>query len=159
MNDGLPRCLGGHAVRAPEALREHLASQFGSSTTIVSPVCSCGEGALEVTAASGFGPVRVTCPACRARRVIFDPTIHGYDGELGINREMSVDADQPFACPSCAARVFDVAACFQYSGEDEILEDASAPPVAREDLFGWAAFAVRCHGCGHIADVADIECA
>lgn len=159
MNDTAPRCLGGRTAMAPDVLRQALASQYGPNATVFSPVCSCGETGLAVAAAPQLGPVRISCPTCTSTRVIFDPRVHGYEGELGLDKELSVEPEHPFACPSCGAATFDVAACFQYSGEDEVLEGDDAPDIAPRDLFGWAAFGVRCKNCGVMAQVADVECA
>lgn len=49
--------------------------------------CKCGEEELYVYASSNkemlLAPIYLECPKCLSKSLIFDPTIHGWDGENG----------------------------------------------------------------------------
>ena len=159
MREHPPRCLGGHSQSAPEALQSFLQEQLGPDATVFSPVCECSQGFLKIMSSEDFSPTSISCPKCGKTRVVFDPSQHGYDGELGHNADAEMATPEPIVCSKCGGEGFRLALCFQYSGETDVLEDDDPPDVKPEDLFGWVMIAGQCEKCQAIQEVCQDECA
>lgn len=153
-----PRCVRAYVGEVPVELCDFVRREYGPNSTVFGVRCACKHAAIEV---SGPEPLAVSCAHCGTAWVLFDPTLHGYDGELGHNKPGAQDASNKFSCPKCKGRRFELAAGFQYSGETDILEDLDFAPkgVRPEDLFGWFILAGRCTGCGSVELVYECECA
>jgi hypothetical protein len=103
------------------------------------------------------GPIAVGGPTRRAAAFFFDPAIDGYDGEVGQGRRRSKPLEQVH-CSRCGHEKFRFVAAFQYSGENEELEDPK--DIAHvEDFFSWFALRSKCDQCGKTKIIADVECA
>lgn len=103
------------------------------------------------------GPIAVGGPTRKAAAFFFDPAIDGYDGEVGQGRRRSKPLEQVH-CSRCGHEKFRFVAAFQYSGENEELEDPK--DIAHvEDFFSWFALRSRCDQCGKSKIIADVECA
>jgi len=159
MRDHPPRCLSGHARPASGDLCAAVQAQLGDDGTVFSPVCECSNEALVVQSSERLGPFNVRCPKCSATRTIFDPTQHGYDGELGHNTGSEMTTPQERPCSKCGNSTFQVAVGFQFCGETDVLEEEDAPDVNPEDLFGWVIVMARCEECGVIQEIGQVECA
>lgn len=159
MKDHPPCCLGGHIKPVPDSLRNYLLEQLGENSTVFCPVCSCGNEFVTISSAEGFSPATIDCPRCGQSRLVFDPTRHGYDGALGHYADPKMAAQTIIPCSHCGNETQQIAMCFQYSGETDVLEDADPPDVKPEDLFGWIMIAGQCESCGTIQEVSQTECA
>jgi hypothetical protein len=159
MREHPPRCLGGHSQTATEALQSFLQGQLGSDSTVFSPVCECSQALVKILSSDDFSPTSLSCPKCGKTRVVFDPSQHGYDGELGHNEGDEMATPAPVVCAKCGGENLRLALCFQYSGETDVLEDEDPPDVKPEDLFGWVMIAAQCEECQTSQEVCQQECA
>jgi hypothetical protein len=159
MRDHPPRCLDGLCRPAPDELLSFLQKQFGADSTVFTPVCECSQEFVTVSSSEGFSPTSISCSQCGKGRVVFDPTQHGYDGELGHNADTEMATAEPVICSKCGGEHLRLALCFQYSGETDVLEDEDPPDVKPEDLFGWVMIAGQCAKCQAIQEVCQGECA
>jgi hypothetical protein len=114
---------------------------------------------FSVASTGDSGETRITCQSCGSERTVFDPAIHGYEGELGIGMDTPPAPAEDVVCDGCGGRTFRVALAFQYSGETDVLDEDDPPDVRPEDLFGWVVIAAECAECGKIQQVAETECA
>ena len=157
MEEHPPRCLRGHSMVASDELRNFIQKDYGRHTTVFSLRCSCGQSDFESSVPDGFGPVTVVCKNCNSDWVLFDPAIHGYDGELGHNSGMETAGSKRCSC-ECGCGVFSLTCGFQYSGETEILEEEEID-IAPEDLYGWFVLVGKCASCKQAKLLLDWECA
>lgn len=103
------------------------------------------------------GPIAIGGPTRKAAAFFFDPATDGYDGEMGTAPRRSKPLEQVH-CSRCGHEKFRFVAAFQYSGENEELQDPN--DIAHvEDFFSWFALRSKCDQCGKIKIIADVECA
>ena len=166
MEDGLaymkehpPRCLGGRVEPPSDHLRSFLQEQLGENSTVFAAVCECSNEFVTITSSADPSPTSIACPKCGKSRVVFDPTQHGYDGELGHNADAEMAKSVEVSCSKCGNKTLQVALCFQYSGETDVLENDDSPEVRPEDLFGWIMIAGQCEKCGAVQEISQEECA
>jgi len=153
-----PRCLGDKIAAPKDVLKDFLRGQLGYESTSFSPVCECGSQKFIVSRPIESGITGITCCNCGITRTLFDPTKHGYDGELGHNADLKLGDNEEYACSKCGNTTCDVAIAFQYSGETDILQEDNPPEINPEDLFGWFMVAAQCNRCGGVEEVAQAEC-
>ena len=155
-----PRCLGDQFKTAPEILRSFLQEELGEYSTVFSLVCECSNEFVTITSSGeDFSPTCVTCSKCDKTRIVFDPTQHGYDGELGHNTDLKMSQSEEFLCAECGHNSLQIALCFQYSGETDVLDEDDPPDVNPEDLFGWVMIAGHCEKCSAVQEISQEECA
>jgi len=159
MQEHPPRCLGEHSVPPPDALLTFLQKELGEDSTVFTPMCECSRKFLKISSSQGLSPTAIACPKCGKSRVVFDPTQHGYDGELGHNSDLEMGAPEAVVCSECGGDCLRLALCFQYSGETDVLDDDDPPDVRPEDLFGWVMIAAQCEKCQAVQEVSQSECA
>jgi hypothetical protein len=103
------------------------------------------------------GPIAVGGPTRKAAAFFFDPATDGYDGETGTGLRRSKPLEQVH-CSRCGGAKFHFIAAFQYSGDNEELQDAK--DIAHvQDFFSWFALRSKCEQCGTSKIIADVECA
>lgn len=162
-----PRCIDGVASVPDTKLKEKLLATLGSHSKIFGLECKCGSRRMRVlgTVVEGIknemmtGPIVITCQECDQNQTVFDPSMHGYDGELGHNLTESDVDTEIVSCPNCANSILEVAVAFQYSGEvDEFVLDKDLD-IDAVDLFDWVAFRSRCISCDVDFEFSNIECA
>lgn len=153
-----PRCIKKHAGKPSSQLLAFLRENLGDESTAFAVKCRCGSEQFRISVAEGFGPVSVECSECAKQFVVFDPSLHGYDGELGHNSEIAPAKRREVRCLKCKEDAFHACCGFQYAGETDVLEDKSIK-VKPEDLFGYFLLAGHCSKCGAITNAFDWECA
>lgn len=152
-----PRCIKEHSVASSEELRHFIQKNYGDHTTVFSVRCNCGQSNFQVVLTDDFGPVTVICKNCNSHWELFDPSIHGFDGELGNNKGIERPGNKSCFC-ECGSGVFALTCGFQYSGETDILEEEEIV-IAPEDLYGWFVLVGKCASCREIKVLLDWECA
>jgi Zn finger protein HypA/HybF involved in hydrogenase expression len=153
-----PRCIENNATQSSESLISLIRKDYGENIEAYAIQCKCGETELIPVAPIGMGLVSFNCPSCGDNQLLFDPKRDGYDGELGNNDNMDMEEPVLFICPQCGGEEFSLACAFQYSGEDDVLEDEEIEKKP-QDLFGWFIFAGECVVCGKTTTICDCECA
>lgn len=154
----VPRCIAEYSAPADDDVRAYVQKEYGERTTVFRIQCPCGESKLNVSAPVELGIVSVSCPACGKQSIVFDPSIHGYDGELGHNENLPSGACDDTACERCGAICLRVHCGFQYCDEtDEMTEEDLLR--GGENFFGWYVLAGKCPYCGTVALHHDFECA
>ena len=157
-----PRCIKPYTGTPTPTLCNYIQNEYGLHTTVFAVRCECGHTQLRIRLARSprytAGPIYVVCSKCRTGRLIFDPTKHGYDGELGHNDQSEDYEYYPFLCPKCKGDTFVSAFGFQYSGETDILKHLDVH-IQPEDLFGWCMLAGTCVLCQHTGFIYEMECA
>jgi hypothetical protein len=185
-----PSCLAGFAVQ-PTSLPDvefdgHGASGDSSNGFIECPNilfkinCSCGGHAHRLIAEATVDPIDyynesvcagrywLQCAACRAAKVLFDASLHGYDQEADRMRNRG---DEPegggpsqggegekvdYRCRACQADAFQIIARYEYN--PFTFDD---PDFARhaQDFFSWFSVVAECVRCSEIHMAVDQECA
>jgi hypothetical protein len=163
-----PRCIQGRWITSPPEVRSAIEETYGQNTTAFAIRCDCGGETFNIAVPDEPTPVFLKCAGCALEFSVFDPTQHGYEGELG-NLSYGYEdetgtilyeegSSHPHRCDKCQKEWFKVACGFQYSGETDVLRDESLE-IQPEDLFGGFILAVRCESCGGIALAYEWECA
>jgi predicted RNA-binding Zn-ribbon protein involved in translation (DUF1610 family) len=153
-----PRCIEHIATQPAESIISLIRKDYGEDIDAFAIRCKCGETELIPVAPTGMGLVSFNCPACGNNHIIFDPKRDGYDGEFGHNDNMEMEVPVLFKCPQCSGEEFRLSCAFQYSGEDDVLEDDEIEKKP-QDLFGWFIFAGECVVCGKTTTIYYCECA
>jgi hypothetical protein len=162
MNAHPPRAIASVAFAAHETLRKQAVEAYGDYTTTFGLRCACGSTTWHVRLGHGeyekVAAVSVACPGCKAAVDCFDVRHDGYDAEAQASHPGAAPASwTTHSCSICQDDRFLLGLTFQYSGDDEELDDPS--DVARkQDFYSWFVAAARCE-CGMIDEVASIECA
>ncbi len=154
-----PRCLENKTSVPDIDLTSYLQGQLGEESSYFSPKCACGNTVFKTVKPVESGVTNITCSRCGEARILFDPSKHGYDGELGHNDDLEFGSSEDFLCSSCGNAKGEVAIGFQYSGETDILEEEDAPDIQPEDLFSWVLIITKCNKCDLIQEVTQSECA
>ncbi len=160
-----PKCILSFVCEVHSALREELLKEYGLYTTVFGLKCSCGNRRLGVEGKqinqSGLplaGAIIILCKSCDKRSVIFDPARHGGDGELGYGHTDEELPAKGARCEYCSGDKFELAAGFQYSGDEQKMIEEDKLDKKPEDLFGWFVLRGRCGSCGRDFEIASIEC-
>ncbi len=163
------RCLQSYRVTLDPSLERRTWDNIGIARFVVS--CQCGEANLGILGyphnpdadspdAVFLAPLSLACESCKQVRPLFDPRRDGYDAEIESPTGMTGDG-QPteFACAECGARAFLPVVAFQYSLEDEEMEDWEELAKRPGDFFDWFSLSATCSACGIVNEVTDYECA
>lgn len=148
-----PRCFGDFELVDPE-IGDKSADYFVRKFV----VCKCGSDILSIHSSYGSGmylaPILLECPQCTHKALVFDPEMHGWDGENGDNCSM-VGSAEPSRWPESPSRVM-VEFSFQGIENYQDLQDAGVENV--EDYFDtFNLYAIDPDG--NIAQSIDYECA
>lgn len=154
-----PRCMSGIAMDVNKRHRSFAKGIVGNDTTSFSTICTCGNNKFIINKPVEVGITTIICNACQKNYVLFDPSNHGYDGELGNNAELKFGEIERHKCPKCNQEMANVAVTFQYSGETDILEEDDSIGIFPEDLFGYILITAICKGCENCSVVTECECA
>lgn len=97
-----PRCFG--EFKLLKFQESNLGNEFISRNV----VCTCGNKKLNIYASLEnelyLAPVILECPACGHKEQIFNPDIHGWDGENGDNCSMK-STEEPKVLPNSPKKV------------------------------------------------------
>lgn len=126
--------------------------------------CTCGNRALglkgvRLTGTDNLsGSVSIVCEVCSNEGVIFDPTKHGYDGELG-QYGVSFDGDPigPYHCKSCLGHEFSAGVLLTVARREDDLPDQHSL-MHMEDFFYSFAIISVCTACGRASWAYETEC-
>lgn len=157
-----PRCIAAVAIAASAQEVRAMERQYGELISVFRIAPGGEPAALSLWGRLNEfdqldGPIAVGGPTRKAAACFFDPAIDGYDGEVGGGTRRSKPLEQVH-CSRCGHEKFRFVAAFQYSGENEELEDPK--DIAHvEDFFSWFALRSRCDQCGKSKIIADVECA
>ncbi len=121
-------------------------------------ICKCGNGALNIYASFGndmnLAPLVVECPICGVKEEIFNPEIHGWDGENGDNCS-SVGESEPKLLPVSPTRLVTE---YSYQGAENYEDLIEEGVVNPEDYFDtFALYSVS--DSGKLSEVVSYECA
>ena len=158
-----PRCLAGYDV-SPFTERSATADLLDDQACF-RVTCKCGSSTFRVSGYTNtelpthlLGPLSTECEPCRTRNLLFDPLVHGYDGEIQMGRSFAIDEKaRGFVCPWCSGSTFALLPTFSYELESDDL-DAQQSAHA-QDFFDWFKLTVQCQGCNHACTAAECECA
>lgn len=160
-----PRCIKEHAIQPHKKLRKILLKNYGNYCTVFGLACTCGNTLFQIKGENIqdyegiIDPISLICRKCSKSFIIFDSSIHGYDGELGENEENEERVTKNiFKCKKCDNDIFEIASMFQYSGDEKELVDEENIDKNPEDLFGCFACHSLCNNCGRKYEVTSIEC-
>lgn len=119
--------------------------------------CKCGEKDLSVYASSNkemlLAPIYVECPKCFSKYLIFDPTIHGWDGEIGENASIVGETEPQLVNITPRKVIID----YSYQGPDnytELMEDGIKNPEDYFDVF----IVSTVNDLGKLEEVVSYEC-
>ena len=157
-----PRAIASSACPPHDALAERALENYGAYSTTFGLRCSCGSSTWRVTLDRDeydeAVAVAASCSRCAKETVCFDIRHHGYNGEAGIVPATEASVKSVVReCASCSSQTSTLALTFQYSGNDEELNDP-AEVARKQDFFSWFFAVCRCE-CGAIDEVASVECA
>ena len=120
--------------------------------------CKCGESELYVYASSNdemlLAPVYLECPKCLSKSLIFNPEMHGWDGENGDNASM-VGEEEPHKINESPCRVI---IDYSYQGPEsyaDLMDDGVKNP---EDYFDVIIISIV-NESGELEEVVSYECA
>jgi hypothetical protein len=130
-----PRCLA--EFQTQEASAEFAGSRYSKSHFVTKRVaCVCGSQELELLACRTddgdyLAPISAQCPKCASQHLLFNPAIHGWDGESGASasRVSNREAIPVAATPGSVIVVYSYQGLENY--EDLIAEGVANP----EDFF------------------------
>src|SRR5262245_5952231 len=83
MREHPPRCIKALCVTSPPDMRQAIEDTYGENTTAFGIHCRCGGETFNIAVPDEPIPVFLRCARCALEFSVFDPTQHGYDGELG----------------------------------------------------------------------------
>jgi hypothetical protein len=154
-----PTCIVNIKTDAINEARNSIQSDFGDNTTVFGIKCNCGNDKVRIIISESNGHVHISCPKCSNTTEIFNPSVHGYEGALGLReKDANEDEAESYICQNCNSTEFVIATGYQYAGETDVLEDDDLD-VKPEDLFGTYIVCVKCVKCGEIEIIYNFECA
>lgn len=155
--DEKPRCLEGFDI---EDCPGEVANSWLQGPEFLSKLvkCKCGESELYVYASSNdemlLAPIYLECPKCLTKDLIFDPTIHGWDGENGDSASL-VGGKEPKKINSTPRRII---VNYSFQGEEnyaDLMDDGIKNPQDYFDVFIINTLNVS----GELEEVVSYECA
>jgi len=138
--------------------------------------CNCGAAIFKV---HGFplpgrtypsedsiaGPISLECHVCKRINQVFNPEVHGYNGELdslhGMESAGKIDSAEPlvFQCSKCEEMKQSIAVSLIYSIPDEEMDGDVELAQRPQDFFTTFSLYGRCMTCEYVSMVTDYECA
>lgn len=107
------------------------------------------------SAAMLLAPVVVSCPECGNSSIVFDPRVHGWDGQIGESAS-AIGDDDPSPCFSTGGLIqVDVS----YQGEESYSNLAADGVQNLEDYFDTISISIRPDGSDEWQEVVSYECA
>ena len=151
-----PKCLSNfNIVDIPTDIKDDWAQGPEFLSKLIK--CKCGEEALNVYASSNeemlLAPIYLECPKCSAKHLIFDPGIHGWDGEIGENASM-IGESEPQLVNTTPQRVI---VDYSYQGPEnyaELIADGIKNPEDYFDVFVVS----TANDSGELKEVVSYEC-
>lgn len=152
-----PRCLEGYNIKdsPPEIINTWLQGPEFLSKLLK---CKCGEEKLYVYASSNnevlLAPIYLECPKCLTKNLIFNPSIHGWDGENGDNTSI-IGENEPHKVNKLPRRVI---VDYSFQGPDsyaDLINDGTKNP---EDYFDVFIISTQ-NESGKLEEVVSYECA
>jgi hypothetical protein len=121
--------------------------------------CACGSENVELLASRTnngecLAPIYLRCSACSSRQLLFDPAIHGWDGEGG-NSASRVGEGEPTAVAPTPGAVIVVYSYQGIENYEDLIEGGAANP---ENFFDTFAVYFAEHGGAH-TEIVSYECA
>lgn len=166
MQDHPPRCIVSCAAVPTDEMAAFAGDDYGTYASIFQIRNEAGQREWLVWGASDAGDAAKRSPvlvgsAQRDHAVfVFDETCDGYNGEFGLSddsKEVPV-YQTAVNCPECGADRFNLTAVFQYSGDNEELNEDDLI-ARRQDFFAWFALLGCCTKCPWKGVIANVECA
>ena len=151
-----PRCLNYFDIEeAPSDIKNNWVQGPEFLSKLIK--CKCGETALNVYASSSkemlLAPIFIECPKCLSKHLIFDPTVHGWDGENGDDVSL-VGENEPRLVNNIPRRVI---VDYSYQGPDnyaELIEGGIKNPEDYFDVF----IVSTVNDSGGLEEVVSYEC-
>ncbi len=152
-----PRCLKSFEI---EDLPKGINTNWSDGPEFLSKLvkCKCGNNVFNVYASSNeemtLAPVYLECPNCLTKDLIFDPTIHGWDGENGDCASLVGEKEPQKLYDSPRKVIID----YSYQGVDsyaELIDDGIENPEDYFDVFIINTLSES----GKLEEVVSYECA
>jgi len=165
-----PRCIMGFGKDPADSILE-LIENREENWVYFGLRCGCGEAKLNVMGYEAesqsypgtrvfIGPLALDCLKCGKTTELMDPRKDGYNGEINSNCTMTGDGPRDrYRCPDCAGDVFHVAVSFEYTVEEDELDDEPEMAQRIQDYFTWFCVYGKCDACEKFLDITDFECA
>jgi hypothetical protein len=151
-----PRCTAKTTSPASSEFLRAAEDELGDYSTVFQIRSAAGESVFPLWTGTD-GAVLVGSSTPDQAIFAFNPSHDGYNGEFGLG-PTEVRSEERFVCPGCGHDRFTAAAAFQYSGNNEELDEPELVE-RRQDFFSWFALLACCEKCGWNGTVASVECA
>jgi hypothetical protein len=127
--------------------------------------CPCGnlslilKGEREQGSSEFYGPVSIKCKNCGKDSLLFDPSRHGYDGELSqFDATFNGDNESIYQCNKCNHQQFEVGVLLEVQENESELFD-NEHKNRPEDFFNSISVYCICSWCKNGSWMTSIECA
>lgn len=166
MQDHPPRCIASCAAVPSDEMESIARGAYGAYTTVFQIGGNDGRqewpvwGHVESGHPMRSSPILVGSSQVDDAVFVFDEMRDGYNGEFDLAFGPDETAGPPteVSCPECGTNLLSLTAVFQYSGDNEELDEDDLI-ARRQDFFAWFALLARCSKCPWKGVIADIECA
>jgi hypothetical protein len=106
-----------------------------------------------------IAPFALECATCSTVTELFDPRLHGYDGEQHSSAGMTGQGPrQYFVCAACQQTLFEIAVSLDYPFDDAEFEAGDVGERPQDYFAGFSLDGQCCH-CHTTLEIAGYECA
>lgn len=151
-----PRCFKGFNIEDATDIKSNWVSGAEFSSKYVS--CACGNALLNIYASHNgnmnLAPILLECEICQEKEEIFNPEVHGWDGENGDNCSLVGESEPALfnAAPSKIVVEYSYQGLENY---EELIQDGIQNPEDYFDVFSI----YTCDEDGNLKEVVSYECA